>query len=231
MNRNATDIFSKLSAEEGLRLFKDLANIRGEIICKGDGKDVFRLTLERAPGKQELHCSVPFGLPRPQKESDILGNFFIGGERYFFKTSLRNEGNTVILQMAEVFHLQRRQNYRIKIPDNYQANLLVSRHNNAKVKLKGQLRDLSCGGCRAVFSGEDPLFEKGDVIAGELLIKNREPLEIEGILRYHKLEKNIAKSRQIFGVEFKLSPLFEGKLYAITMDLHREFFSKYSKIA
>ncbi|HEY8271558.1 MAG TPA: PilZ domain-containing protein [Pseudobdellovibrionaceae bacterium] len=228
VNQKTTDIFSKISTDEGIRLFQDLANIRGEIVCKGSGEDVYRLTVERANGRQELHCSVPFGFLKPKPESDILGNFFIGGERYFFKSSVRTDADIVILRMdTELFHLQRRQNYRIKIPENYPAALHLSSYNDTSINLKGQLADLSCGGCRVVVAADLPLFEIGGHIDGKIIIKNRDPLAIEGILRYHKFEKSISNPRQIFGVEFiSLTALMEGKLFALTMELHREFFSR-----
>jgi hypothetical protein len=225
---NTPDIFSKLSADERLRLFKDLANVRGEIVCKGERDDVFRLTVERATGKQELQCSVPFGFSLPNSESDILGNFFIGGERYFFKTPVRVEGNIVILRMdTEIFHLQRRQNYRIRIPEKYQATLLISSHNKAAIKLSAQLIDLSSGGCRVALAASLPILETGDRIDGHIVIGKKDSIEIEGTVRHHKLEKSVPTTKQIFGVEFKaLSTTIEGKIFAITMELHREFFSK-----
>lgn len=228
VNQETGDIFSKVSSDERLRLFKDLATVRGEILCKGDSNDIYRFVVERATGKQELHCSIPFGLSLPTKEQELLGNFFIGGERYFFKTPVRVENDVVILRMdADLFHLQRRQNYRIKIPDSYQAQFLITSHNKRPIKLSGQIYDLSSGGCRVSLAAADPILETEDRIDGHIAIGNREPLEIEGTIRHHKIEKSGALTKQIFGVEFKpLSTQIEGKLFAITMDLHREFFSR-----
>lgn len=228
VTQDGSDIFSKVSNDEKLRLFKDLANVRGEIICKGDGDDIYRMIVERATAKQELQCSVPFGLQLPKNEKELLGNFFLGGERYFFKTPVLVNSDVIILRMdADLFHLQRRQNYRIKIPENYQATFLVSSLNKAPTKLSGQIFDLSSGGCRVVLTASTPILEHGDILSGHIVIGKRDPLEIEGVIRHHKLEKGAALTKQIFGVEFRqLSSLIEGKLFAITMDLHREFFSR-----
>lgn len=228
VSQDGTDIFSKVSADERMRLFKDLANVRGEVTCKGEGDEVYRLTVERATAKMELQCSVPFGLTSPKKEKDLLGNFFLGGERYFFKTPVKVDGDVVVLRMdADLFHLQRRQNYRIKIPENYQATLLISAVNRGVVKLTGQLSDLSSGGCRVVLTAGTPMLEPGDIIEGHVVIGKRDSLEIEGTIRHHKVEKGASLTKQVFGVEFKpLSSLLEGRLFAITMDLHREFFSR-----
>ncbi|MBS1971371.1 MAG: PilZ domain-containing protein [Bdellovibrionales bacterium] len=228
VSQDGADIFSKVTAEERMRLFRDLANVRGEVTCKGDSDEVYRLIVERATAKAELQCSIPFGLQSPAKETELLGNFFLGGERYFFKTPVKVDQDVVVLRMdSDLFHLQRRQNYRIKIPENYQATLLISSLNKAPVKLTGQLYDLSSGGCRVVLTASTPVLEHGDIIEGHVVIGKRESLEIEGTVRHHKIEKGANVTKQIFGIEFKpLSSLLEGKLFAITMDLHREFFSR-----
>lgn len=228
VSQETGDIFSKVNAEEQLRLFKDLATVRGEVVCKGDNDDIYRLIVERAMGKQELHCSVPFGLHKPAKEKELLGNFFLGGERYFFKTPVRIDQDIVVLRMdTELFHLQRRQNYRIRIPENYEAHFLITSYNKSPVKLSGRISDLSSGGCRLTLTASTPTLEAGDRIDGHIVIGKREPLEIEATVRHHKAEKHGATIRQIFGLEFKsLSPQIEGKLFAVTMDLHREFFSR-----
>lgn len=228
MSNDGTDIFSKVTAEERTRLFRDLATARGEVTCKGDRDEIYRLTVERATAKSELQCSVPFGLNSPKNETELLGNFFLGGERYFFKTPVKVDGDVVVLRMdRDLFHLQRRQNYRIKIPENYQATLLISKLNGGTVKLSGQISDLSSGGCRVTLTAADPLLKTDDVLNTHVVIGKRESLEIEGIVRHHKVEKGASTTKQVFGVEFKaLSSLLEGKLFAITMDLHREFFSR-----
>lgn len=228
VSQETSDIFSKVSPDERQRLFKDLAAVRGIITGKGDGDEVYRLVLERTVANMELQCSISFGFPSPKKEKDLLVNFFIGGERYFFKTPVRVDADIVILRMdGDLFHLQRRQNYRIKIPENYQAHLLISKRNKITEKLRGQLYDLSSGGCRVVLMANSPILEPGDHIEGFIQIGRRDTLEIEGTIRHHKLEKAVSVHKQIFGVEFKpLTPLLEGKLFAITMDLHREFFSR-----
>ena len=228
---NEADIFSKVTATERLRLFKDLATARGEILCKGDLDEVYRLVAERTNPRNELYCSIPFGLPSPTGEKELLSNFFIGGERYFFRTPVRVENQLAIIKIDnELFHLQRRQNYRIKIPENYLAQILISELNKALVKLTGNINDLSSGGCRVTLMSATPELEIGDKISGHIVIGRRESLEIEGTIRHHKTEKSIKAIRQIFGVEFKpLSPILEGRLFAITMDLHREFFSRLNK--
>lgn len=224
-----SEIFTPVSSQERTRLFKDLAANRTEIICKGESDQIYQLNAERTNPRQELVCSIPFGIPSPQKEKTLVCNFFIGGERYFFSTPVKIEKEQVLLRMdSELFHLQRRQNYRIRIPENYSSSFLISELNKVSTKLSGSISDLSSGGCRVMITASTPVIEVGDKILGHIIINKREPLEVEGTVRHHKIEEFATKpAKQTFGVEFKpLSAFLEGKIFAITMDLHREFFSR-----
>ncbi|MBC7370139.1 MAG: PilZ domain-containing protein [Bdellovibrionaceae bacterium] len=223
------DIFEKVNNQEKLRLFKDLATTRTELICKGESDQIYRFIAERTHPNNTVVCSVPYGIPQPLNDNDLVCNFFIGGERYFFRSLVTIDKDQVQLSFQnELFHLQRRQNYRIKIPEKYTAAFLISEHKNSAVKLSAHIFDLSSGGARVEMTAAEPVLTLGDQITAHLFLGKREPLEIEGIIRHHKIEKFATKPpKQIFGVEFSsMSPLLEGKLFAITMDLHREFFSR-----
>lgn len=228
MSQNS-DMFSKINDQERLRLFKDLAAARVEIAAKGVPDEIYRFNVDRTTPRSQLICTVPFGLNTPESGKDLVCQFFIGGERYFFKALARIEHEKVVLEInSPLFHLQRRQSYRIKIPEKYPAKFLISELNKQGVKLTTDIVDLSSSGCRVALVASSPVLQPGDQIKAHLVVGNREPLEVEGIIRHHKLETFATKpSKQTFGVELNTSSsLIEGKLFSITMDLHREFFSR-----
>jgi hypothetical protein len=224
-----SDIFSKVIDSEKRRLFKDLATSRSAIVCKGESDQIYHFITERAGPGEVIACSVPLGMPLPTGEKDLLCNFFIGGERYFIKSLPGIDKDLVVLRTdQDLFHLQRRQNYRIKIPENFSALFLISEHRNSPVKLSGYIYDLSSGGCRVELIASNPVLAVGDEVTGHICIDKKEPIELKGVIRHHKLEAFASRtSKQTFGLEYtSLTPLLEGKLFAITMDLHREFFSR-----
>lgn len=227
MNKDIETIFSKVPDKERLSLFEDLAKAHGDLFCKGTGKDIYRLVALEFLNRQELHCSVPARTPRPFQEKELFGNFFLGGERYFFKSTLRLNTEIVILRPSkELFHLQRRQNYRIKIPESYHTQFLITSYNNTPVKLRGHVSDLSSGGCKITLPANTPTLETNVPVEATVRISYREPFPVSGIVRHSKIEKSLNNTKQTFGVEFtSSSPQLEGKLFAIIMDLHREFFS------
>jgi hypothetical protein len=224
-----SEIFTKVSDPERQRLFKDLATNRTQIVCKGESDQIYHFVADRTTPKNELLCTIPFGIPAPLKDNDLVCNFFIGGERYFFRTLATVEKDLVHLKTdTELFHLQRRQNYRIKIPENYLSKFSISAANGFPVKVSGTLYDLSSGGCRVTVNAALPVLGTGQEITGQVVIGNREPIDFEGTIRHYKMEGSTPQTtKQIFGVEFKpLSTFLEGKLFAVTLDLHREFFSR-----
>ncbi|RYZ81335.1 MAG: hypothetical protein EOP04_24185, partial [Proteobacteria bacterium] len=153
------DIFTKVNDQEKQRLFRDVATARTELTCKGEGDQIFHLVAERSHPDDTVLCSVPFGIPAPAQGEDLVCNFFIGGERYFFRSLVTTQKDQIQLSYkAELFHLQRRQNYRIKIPDNYSAVFLISKYKNAPVKLSAHIYDLSSGGARVEMIASEPVL-------------------------------------------------------------------------
>lgn len=227
MNQES-EIFNKLTESERDRLFRDLADVHGEILCKGDGDDLYRLKVERIGSKSELYCLVAGGTTIPAAEQDLLGNFFLGGERYFFRTPAQIHGEFITLRAdQDTFHLQRRQNYRVKIPMNYRALLGILNYDGRPVKINAEIVDLSTGGCKAQVKANELPMTEGRELSGVLLIAGRDAIEIKGLVRHHKTEGTGPTAKQSFGLEFTgLTAPTEAKLFSITMDLHRQFFTR-----
>jgi hypothetical protein len=222
------EIFNKLTESERDRLLRDLADVHGDILCKGDGEDLYRLKVERIGNNKELYCLAASPTAIPESETDLLGNFSLGGERYFFRSPAIIHQEFVTLRAdGEVFHLQRRQNYRLKIPANYRALFTIMSHQGKPMKVNADILDLSTGGCKAELKTAGLVLLEGDEIEGMLLIAGREAIGIKGVIRHRKAEATNLGSRQTFGVEFSgVSAPLEAKLFAITMDLHRQFFTR-----
>lgn len=223
-----SEIFNKLTESERDRLFRDLADVHGEILCKGDGDDLYRIKVERIGNNKELYCLAASRTAIPASETDLLGNFSLGGERYFFRSPATVHQEFVSLRAdTDVFHLQRRQNYRLKIPANYRALLAILSHQGKPLKVNADILDLSTGGCKAELKTAGLVLNEGDEIDGMLLIAGRDAIAIKGVVRHRKAESSNLGSRQSFGVEFSgVSAALEAKLFAITMDLHRQFFTR-----
>ena len=222
------DIFTRISSfDERMKLFEDLARAKAEVLCKGKEDAVIRLrsqNLNYAEGY--LDCTVEKGTPVKDAE-EVLGHFFLGSEKYYFQATVSLMKNRVHLVLSEnVFHLQRRQNYRVRIPENYKAHFNIVKVNGTNLPIPGQIADLSGGGCRVLYMLTSPLMKLDDTVVGSLAIGKRDPIELTGVVRHIKID-SVNSSLQNFGIEFtSLTPIIENRLFALTMDLYKEIFKR-----
>lgn len=222
------DIFSLVSRpEEKIKLWQDLAQAKAEIICKGHADSLCKVKAALyLSSLQILECQFQGSPLSPQEE--YLGYFFIGGEKYYFKAKAAlHEGKLRIGIPAELWHLQRRQNYRVKIPSGFAATYDIAEVNGAPQKIAGKLADLSSQGCRVVYQLKNPLMKVGDAVIGNLQIDNKTPFAVQGLVRHIKVDEG-NQFIQTFGIEFTpLDAITENKLFAITMEIHKRYFKSW----
>lgn len=219
------EIFRLISREdEKSKLWQDFGNAKGELICKGDNS-THKLQIVFFDHKSKrLDCKSDNAVKINSREK-FYCHFFIGGEKYFFQGTIRNDGTTLSLDIPEkLYHLQRRQNFRVRLPKNYKAFYNISSVNGQQQNLKFTLEDLSGNGCLIshALSALLESHEVGNEIAGTLVIQG-ESIELKGIIRHIKIEKH--NKIRSYGIEFiDLSPLLENKLIALTLDISKQLF-------
>lgn len=214
-------------AEEKQKLWMDLAQARGDLLCKGSQDSICKLKVQIFNSKTQcLECTFESPVTM-QEHEEYLGHFFLGGEKYYFQSKAQlHQGKVVIPVPEELYYLQRRQNYRVKIPDGYQGFYNIVMVNQQPQKITGQLADLSSQGCRVIYRMDSPMMKSGDKVVGHLIIGKRPPIEIEGEVRHIKTDDS-NKIIQTFGIEFTpLTSIMENKLFAITMEIHKEVFRR-----
>lgn len=220
--------FTKITApEEKFKLLSDLALAGGEILCKGQTDTIYKLKTTKF-SNQKLTCST---LPDSSKltltHEVMIASFSLGGDKYFFQGEAQLSGEDIYFDgNFQIFRLQRRQNYRVKIPDSYKAVMSIETVNEQNTKLSAQLYDISSGGCRVTFQSDKITLKADDTLKTRVSIGRRDPMEITAVVR-HIAPDPLDKKLSVLGLEFRpLTPSLESKLFAITMDLHRELFSK-----
>lgn len=222
------DIFTLVKDErDKVKLWVDLGSSKGELTCKGKDDalckvrvNFFNAATESLEGEFEGPVTMANG-------EDYLGHFFLGGEKYYFQTKAVVAANFLTIKIPdELYHLQRRQNYRVRLPEIYPAYYNIIQVNANPEKITGRLADLSSQGCRVVYRMDAPLMKSGDKVIGQLVIGQRAPIEVHGVVRHIKAHEG-SKVVQTFGIEFSPLPsILENKLFAITMELHKELFKR-----
>ncbi|MBO9666645.1 MAG: PilZ domain-containing protein [Bdellovibrio sp.] len=222
------EIFKQVSRiEERTKLFADLAQAQTEVICKGKGEALCKLRAAIWSEKsQNLECTLA-STAKLENQEEFLGYFFIGGEKYYFEGRISvTQGKFYIPLPKELFQLQRRQNYRVRVPENYQAFFTIVSVNSLPHTVTGNLADLSAQGCKVVSKITALQMKVADKVTGHLVIGKNSPIEIQGIIRHIKNEDSL-KNLQAIGIEFeKISPILENKLFALTMEIHKDIFRR-----
>lgn len=157
----------------------------------------------------------------------IFCQFTLAGEKYFFNGILKVENiQLVITQVKQIFLLQRRNNFRVKIPPNYGAYLIFKKINGSDCEIKSQLLDFGAGGVKAKLAKiHFPLIE-GDPVNVILKIHTKDEISLLGEIKNistHYYEADFIS----FGVMFtNINPEMEARLFSIANDLYRELYSK-----
>ena len=210
--------------------FKSLINGRYLLKAKLDAPDesIFTFHPEFLSGtkltcidkeKKNLHLLSPKGT--------FIVQFQIGDDKYLSQADYQFIDSKIIIDFkGDIFHFQRREDFRIKFPANYKAQFLISEYNAVKTAHKLQLLDISSGGCRIEIIQKKIPVKVGDVLSGELAFLNRNNVFVKGIVKHVAAKKNSNEIVYV-GTQFTdLSPISKNRIFALAMDIYRELFSR-----
>lgn len=213
-------IFKKISSiDERDKILSDMAFSRVEVICKGLDDNLYKVHSERFE-QRKLVCKISRGQTIPFfKDHPAIVTFTLSGDKYFFQANCKTVAGELVFDFPfDIFQLQRRQSYRLKIPSSYRAQVAVVNLNNRSTNILSTMQDLSTGGCRFVVKLEDAHFKIDDHLEIFMHFKDRDSLHCKGEVRY--------VNGTVVGIEFKnTTPAFESTVFSITLDLHKEFFA------
>lgn len=198
------------------------------ILCKNNANDFFQIQPLKWEKEKYLLCEAPPGAENIRYEGNLICSFNIEAEKYFFQSlvNISEDGRWWRIDgMVDTFKLQRRQAYRIRIPDGYKTKCILRLPHETKNFSEGVILDISSGGCKLQIPGHSAL-KNGQVMNLQLLFSRREPLELIGEIR-HVQKVTEPKPHENLGVMFRsVNSMLESQLFAITMELHRELAGK-----
>ena len=231
MAEDLKDIFTRVTLPAEIhRLIADLVRLQTEFLCKAQSSDeIFHLQAIRPSSAFRVVCAQRNGEPPPfPVPAALIISFAAESHKYFLTSRLWEIGGGYYeIDLADhLFMLQRRQNYRVQIPEAYKTTVRLTA---GAQKLKGTIMDLSGGGMKArilVLDNKEH-YRIGQMMTGQLEIGVRPSIPFKAQIRHLK-EDPANPDYMHFGIEFLDLPApVQGKLFAITMELHREMFSKW----
>lgn len=224
----SADIFTKISdTSERTRLLKDLAGSRSEIHAKKPDptSDVFVL-MAYDFSNDKISCKLIGATTPLPPRGNLIATFFVGGEKYFIQAEFTTIADQVVLNLTghHLFHLQRREDYRIRIPSSYRALLELVSINNQTKKQSIPMMDLSGGGCRIQVDPKILPFKVQDTLKGHLFLPDRDPIQVTCSVRHVRID-NHGRGPMICGIQFVgLTEPVKNRIIAVVMDLYRELF-------
>ena len=215
------------SDEKKNSIWEELANTKGEIICKGKDDNVCYLEFRHFDFREQIIEYEFKDSNKLESFEEFLGSFVVAGEKYYFYGNALLERDRIILHIPDnIYHLQRRQNYRVRIPSMMKGYFNIISNNEKSLFTIGSLVDLSGQGCRISTDTRFVTLQQDDKVIGLLIIDKKSPIELTGIVR-HTHVKDEKVRQQITGIEFVEVPaLIESKLFAILMEIHKQFYKK-----
>lgn len=225
---SSRDIFTKISdPSEKDRIFHDLCVSPSEIIAKplSPQSETLLLKAEVFVGN-ELACSNLSKHSPPEGPGELILQITLGAEKYLCSTPYILRGKRIYLNTnTEVFHLQRREDFRLRLPVSYKATFELRTVNQKPRRARLQIIDISGGGCKVLVTPTPPAFNISDQVSGEIHLPDRPTISISGQIR-HEDDDQHAKS-QVVGIQFTNMPLpVRNRLAALVMDLYRQLFSR-----
>lgn len=152
----------------------------------------------------------------------LTASVTIEGENYIFDTQLEVGETYINLPIFNLFHLQKRKNYRYILPEDYSAEFVINSLNQNQYSLRCRLLDLSTEGCAIQMEIENANLNIGDQIEGAVFLGTREAILIQGKIMNIR-PKGV--SHLVLGVEFDhMANSSEDKIVTSLADLQREVY-------
>jgi hypothetical protein len=169
----------------------------------------------------------------PQVDTEILANFTVGTERFFFHAHLKVMKDEATFHInSDVYRLQRRSSLRLTVHSDYECYLAITESKGKPVYSIAQVADLSAGGARLFFSDIDSPIQAGNSKSLELKVGDRfkavlhlgrkKNLDVQCEVKHIQQGVHRGAVMDYYGVEFvELNNHTKNRILSLTMDLQR----------
>lgn len=153
-------------------------------------------------------------------EGRLTLTFSLSGFQFFMKSTVKKKGDSYLFDLSEdLYKLQRRKNFRMKVPEGVSVELEILRIGGQGMQQTFPVDNVSASGLALRLSDMSYLpLSPDQTFLCLLKIYGRDFLELQGVLKY--------KTARAAGIQFlELNAKHEQMLFSLVMDLHRRQFS------
>ncbi len=224
-----TSIFSQIEPDQRLPLLKNLVLQKVVFHCKCVGSDdLYTLKPTKVDLERYLICEKQAETIPVTGTEKVIICFNINSDKYFIQSSITPSVNGQTWNIDgqnDIFKLQRRQHYRVNIPPAYKSKAVFRDPKSDSKICTGVISDISSGGCKVLLD-KPSLLKVDETPFIDIYIGRRDAITLTAEIRSVRSVTD-PLGQQALGIMFKsVSSLTESKIFAITMELHRELVGK-----
>ncbi len=231
MDNKGQSFFSKVSTRrERERAFVLLVESKSNIDCQTTDKKIFSLKSDHIKDSELVVFCEQL---RIQTEIPVILTFNIGQEKYFAKTTIKPhdlQSHFRVNLEADLFKLQRRNSFRVAIPQGYNAKTSIIQVDDKSFKnRKFPLFDISGGGFSfEIQPDKDFDISQNQIVLGVLEIGGKFTKNFKAVVRHAGKVGSQGSGLRKIGLEFQeMKPKDQEDIVKVVMDIHRDMFSKF----
>ncbi len=161
-----------------------------------------------------------------QTEGALILQFQLGTEKYISQNNYLTTEDEILLDLnSALFRIQRRQDFRIRIPSSIKTQIRLKNPADRKMTLV-DVFDLSGGGCRLQYSAKEIQFHVQQKFTATLEIDGREPFILNCMVQHQNPDPEKKDAFQA-GIQFiNLDEKVKNKIISLVMDIYKEYMKK-----
>lgn len=191
--------------DEKLQIFEALVKQHTSFFIKSDNGKILELPIEKMSGDRGVLCKVPSDINSADLiNKEVVISFHYNNGDYFFKTKCLRSSDFLGFDFRGALYIsQTRNDARISIPPDLGATIDIVKHNKAFIEHRGEVLDLSLGGCKAYFMEYPENLVKDDILEVKIHQKDVEEVFLKGQIKSVKVDKvNDVQKRTEIGLKF-----------------------------
>lgn len=228
--------FDKIrSLVERRKLFEQVIAQQGEITCKGSDESLFLFKPTAMVEGDFVQGTIVSIEKMPSVKTDLVGNFAVGTDRYFFTGVFASNGTQGAMNVnCDIFLLQRRASFRLSVRPQLGLFMAVIEFQGTPLYLIAHVADISAGGAKVYFgeshstsgitgTSKDPGLKAGSRFKAVIHPPSGKNLEV--LCEVKHVQRSVVNDQMVdqFGVEFVgLDHRVKNRLMAMTMDLQQK---------
>ena len=224
------NIFLKIKDPvERKQLFDQIVSLKSDITAKpaDSEREAVILTVVGWAAKGQI-MSSPASPLSFKKTDNLILQFVVDQDKYLTIAKFEMNSDKVLLNpIGDLFKIQRRDDFRVKLSKSYAAKLSIIKINTKSMSTKFIVTDLSAGGCQIELNTSDIHMKSMDHLEGEITLHKRNPIKVIAEVRHIAAHPTDSR-KQIIGLQFLyLEEIEKNRLVSIVLDLYKELFAKF----